>query len=94
MLGCHIEMMSHPGRDYPLGATWQPDERALQLAAADLAAIRDAAEAVAGRRGIHRFDDFVIYNEPRPVDRLRLMARGMAHKLRPARRSRYFARPV
>ncbi|WP_326661994.1 MBL fold metallo-hydrolase [Streptomyces sp. NBC_00385] len=84
VLGCHIEMTSEPGRDYPLGATYQPDERALQLTAADLAAVRDAAEAVAGRRGIHRFDDFVLYNEPRPVDQLRLMARGLAHKLRSA----------
>lgn len=84
VLGCHIEMTSHPGREYPIGAVHQPDEHALQLTAADLAAVRDAAEAVANRRGVHRFDDFVIYNEPRPVDQLRLLARGTAHKLRSA----------
>ncbi|MER5275097.1 hypothetical protein ABT025_04975 [Streptomyces sp. NPDC002809] len=84
VLGRHIEMTSEWGRDSPLGATCQPDERGLRLAAADLVAVRDAAEGVAGRRGIHRFDDFVVCNEPRPVDQLRLMARGLAHKLRSA----------
>ncbi|MCX5100867.1 hypothetical protein [Streptomyces sp. NBC_00439] len=84
VLGCRVEMTSRPGREYPIGATCQPDERALQLTAADLAAILDAAEAVADRRGIHRFDDFVIYNEPRPIDQLRLLARGEAHRLRSA----------
>jgi hydroxyacylglutathione hydrolase len=27
VLGCHIEMTRKPGRDYPLGATYQSDER-------------------------------------------------------------------
>jgi len=80
VLGCHVEMTRRPGRDYPIGATYQPDERALQFAAADLTVIRDAAEFVAARRGIHRFDDFLIYNEPRTVDQLRLLARGLVHQ--------------
>jgi hydroxyacylglutathione hydrolase len=45
-----------------------------------LTRVRDAAHAVAARRGVHRFDDFLIYNEPRRRDMLRLLARGMAHK--------------
>jgi hypothetical protein len=35
---------------------------------------------VASTRGRHVFDDFVIYNEPRQRDMLRLMARGLVHK--------------
>jgi hydroxyacylglutathione hydrolase len=31
---------------------------------AQLTAVRDAAAAVTGQRGAHRFDDFIIYNEP------------------------------
>jgi hydroxyacylglutathione hydrolase len=81
VLGCHVEMTQRPGRDYPLGATYQPKERALELTAAHLTAVRDATVSVADRRGVHRFDDFVIYNQPRRRDSLGLMARGLAHKL-------------
>jgi hydroxyacylglutathione hydrolase len=81
VLGCHVEMTQGPRHDFPLGATYQPNERALELTAAHLTAIRDATASVATRRGVHRFDDFVIYNEPRRRDKLGLMARGLAHKL-------------
>jgi len=80
VLGCHVELRSQPGRDFPLGATYQPGERAPQLTVEQLTRVRDAAHAVAARRGVHRFDDFLIYNEPRRRDMLRLMARGLAHK--------------
>ncbi len=80
VLGCHVEMTSSPGRDFPLGATYQPDERQLQMTTAQLTAVRDAAAAVAARRGAHVFDDFIIYNQPGQGDMLRLMARGLAHK--------------
>jgi len=40
----------------------------------------DAAHAVAAHRGVHRFDDILIYNEPRRRNMLRPLARGMAHK--------------
>jgi hydroxyacylglutathione hydrolase len=80
VLGCHIEMTRQPGRDYPLGSTYQPDERPLQMTAAQLTAVRDAAASVAGRRGAHRFDDFIIYNQPGLAAQLRLMGGGLAHK--------------
>ncbi len=80
VLGCHIEMTRRPGRDHPIGATFQPDERALRLTTGQLRAVRDAAAAVADRRGVHRFDDFIVYNEPRRLDLLRLIARGLTHK--------------
>jgi hydroxyacylglutathione hydrolase len=81
VMGCHIEMTRTAGRDFPLGATYQPGERPLELSVARLAAVRDATEAIAGQRGVHRFADFVIYNEPRKRDVMRLLARGLAHKI-------------
>jgi len=85
VLGCHVEMARQPGRDYPLGATYQPDERALPMTIAQLSEIRDSAAAVAGKRGVHRFDDFIIYNEPGKGDLLKLMARGLANRVMPRR---------
>jgi hydroxyacylglutathione hydrolase len=81
LLGSHIEMTSTPGRDYPLGCTYQPDEPPLQLTVAQLNSIRDAAHQVAGRRGRHVFDDFVIFNQPTVATQLKLMAGGLAVKL-------------
>jgi hydroxyacylglutathione hydrolase len=82
VLGCHIEMTRQPGRDYPLGATYQPDEPPLEMTAAQLGNVRAAAVSVAGKRGIHRFGDFIIYNQPRVRDQLKLMGRGLLHKAR------------
>ena len=83
VFGCHIEMTGRPARDYPLGATYQPDERVPQMTVAQLSAIRDASRSVAAARGVHRFDDFIIYNEPRKQDMIRLMLRGLLAKARP-----------
>lgn len=51
-----------------------------QLTVEQLIRVRDAAHAVAAHRGVHRFDDFLSYKEPRRRDMLGLLARGMAHK--------------
>jgi glyoxylase-like metal-dependent hydrolase (beta-lactamase superfamily II) len=80
VLGCHIEMTRRPGRDYPIGATYQPDEPLLEMTVGQLREVQAAAASVAGKRGIHPFDDFIIYNEPRVRDQLRLMGRGLANK--------------
>jgi hydroxyacylglutathione hydrolase len=80
VLGCHVEMTMRPGRDFPLGATYQPGERPLQMTVAQLVAVRDAAAAVAGKRGVHKFDDFIIYNEPGKLVLLRLLGRGLADR--------------
>jgi len=82
VLGCHIEMTRQPGRDYPLGATYQPDERALEMTVAQLRDVRAAAHSVAGKQGVHRFDDFVVYNEPGKRDQLKLIAGGLLHKIK------------
>jgi glyoxylase-like metal-dependent hydrolase (beta-lactamase superfamily II) len=80
VLGCHVEMRRRPRRVYPLGATYQPDERAPEMTVGQLRAVRDAAHAVRGRRGVHRYDDFLIYNEPRKRDMVALMARAVIHQ--------------
>ncbi len=64
VMGCHIEMTSQPGRDYPLGATYQPSEPPLQMTVDQLHQVRQAAHDVAARPGVHRFSDFIIYNGP------------------------------
>jgi hydroxyacylglutathione hydrolase len=64
VMGCHIEMSRMPGRDYPRGSTWQPDEAPLPMSVDQLAAVRDAARAVADRPGAHVRDDVIIFNGP------------------------------
>ena len=64
VMGCHIEMSRTPGRDYPRGSTWQPDEAPLPMSVDQLAAVRDAARAVADRPGAHVRDDVIIFNGP------------------------------
>jgi glyoxylase-like metal-dependent hydrolase (beta-lactamase superfamily II) len=83
VLGCHIEMTSRPGRDYPLGARYQPDEPPLEMTVGQLANVRAAAASVAGRQGEHRFDEFIIYNEPGRREQRRLAARARLRKIWP-----------
>jgi hydroxyacylglutathione hydrolase len=64
VMGAHIEMSRTPGRDYPLGTRYQPDEPALQMSIEQLARVRDAAVSVADSPGTHVLDDFVIFNGP------------------------------
>ncbi|HEX5404269.1 MAG TPA: MBL fold metallo-hydrolase [Pseudonocardiaceae bacterium] len=81
VLGCHIEMTTKPGRDYPIGTTYQPAEPPLQLPADCLTTVRDAAESVADRLGVHVFDDFIIYHGPCTGAVLRQAARGLGNRL-------------
>ncbi|MCM2281215.1 MAG: MBL fold metallo-hydrolase [Bdellovibrionaceae bacterium] len=37
ILGAHVEMSNEPGKDYPIGATYQPNEAPLELRLEDLA---------------------------------------------------------
>jgi len=61
LLGCHIEMTTNPGVDYPVEATYQPDEVPLQMSVGQLRDIRAAidriGESLSGRQV---FDDFII----------------------------------
>ena len=78
VLGCHVEMTTTPRRDYPVGALYQPAEPPPQLTAADLAAVREAAVAVAGSRGVHPFDRFIVYNRPGKAALARQAVRALA----------------
>ena len=88
VLGCHIEMTREPGRDYYLGCRYQPDEPPLQMTVAQLHTMRDAAVSVADRPGVHRFDDFVLYNGFGIRTQLGLVARGWAARASGALRRR------
>ncbi len=60
VLGCHIEMTTSPGVDYPVRTTYQPDEQQLQMTVAQLADIQKAVRQVDGRPGRHVFEDFIL----------------------------------
>lgn len=62
------------------GATADPERFPLRHTIDRLVAIW-LAKTVADRRGVHRRDDFIIYNEVGPGDQLRTMSRGLAHRL-------------
>ena len=81
VLGCHIEMSRTPGRDYPIGTTYQPEEPPLQMTVDQLRAVRDAAVSVADSPGTHTFDDFVIFNGPCRVATARQLVRSVWTKL-------------
>ncbi|MCF4121201.1 MBL fold metallo-hydrolase [Antribacter sp. KLBMP9083] len=78
VMGCHIEMSRTPGRDYPAGTRYQPDEAPLPMTPRQLHAVRDAAHAAAGQPGMHVHSDFVVYNG---TGRLALLSL-LAHQLR------------
>jgi hydroxyacylglutathione hydrolase len=82
VLGCHIEMTTTPGRDYPLGTTYQPNEAPLPMTVAQLEEIRDAAHAVADSPGAHRFDDFIIFNGRCAGELVRQLVRSLGRRAR------------
>lgn len=88
ILGCHIEMTRAPRRDYYFGCRHQPEEPPLQMTVGQLRALRDAAASVADRPGVHRFDDFVLYNGMGIRTQLMLAARGMVGRAWDALRRR------
>ncbi|GAA0673096.1 hypothetical protein GCM10010193_27200 [Kitasatospora atroaurantiaca] len=61
ILGCHIEMSTTPGEDYPRGTTYQPDEPPLQMTVDQLRALQRALADAGNRPGVHRHDDFVVH---------------------------------
>ncbi|WP_035841762.1 MBL fold metallo-hydrolase [Kitasatospora azatica] len=60
VLGCHIEMTTTPGVDYPIRTTYQPDEPPLQMTVDHLHRIRAAISEIGDRPGRHAYPDFVI----------------------------------
>ncbi|MBP2049679.1 glyoxylase-like metal-dependent hydrolase (beta-lactamase superfamily II) [Streptomyces griseochromogenes] len=60
VLGCHIEMTTEPGVDYPVRTTYQPDEPPLQLPPARLRRIREALTGLGDDLTRRAYDDFVL----------------------------------
>jgi len=77
VLGGHIEMSRSPGRDYPVGATYPPDEAGLPMTVNQLVAVRDAARSVAGKPGTHAFGDFIIMVLPSTPAEAKQAARSL-----------------
>lgn len=82
VVGCHVEMSRRPGRDYPIGSRYQPDEPPLWMTTQQLVAVRDAAQSVLDRPGAHTFDDFLLMNGPPRHYVAKLIARGLWAKIR------------
>ncbi|WP_207711482.1 MBL fold metallo-hydrolase [Sulfobacillus harzensis] len=61
VMGCHIEMTRTAGRDFPIGATYQPREAPLPMTSRDLKEVAQAAKESLNKRGVHRRDRFIIY---------------------------------
>ncbi|MFF8729416.1 MBL fold metallo-hydrolase [Streptomyces sp. NPDC015171] len=60
VLGCHIEMTTEPGVDYPVRTTYQPDEPPLQLTPAHLRRIREALARLGDDGSWSAHHDFVL----------------------------------
>ncbi len=61
VLGCHIEMSTMSGVDYPIRTTYQPDEAPLEMTVEQLRDVQRAVAEVGDRPGRHVFDDFVLH---------------------------------
>lgn len=85
VMGCHIEMSREPGRDYPAGCAYQPNEVPLQMTVEQLIAVRDASRAIKDQPGAHTFDDFRIMNGPYRHYLPRLLGQALWAKVRPPR---------
>lgn len=60
VLGCHIEMTTEPGVDYPVRTTYQPDEPPLQLTPGHLRRIREALTELGDAPSRRACSDFVL----------------------------------
>ncbi len=86
VVGCHLEMTRTPGRDWPIGAPYQPEEPPLPMTVEQLVAVCDAAHAAGDRPGVHRAPDFALWLGPCTWARRRHRARRLLGRLRPHRR--------
>jgi hydroxyacylglutathione hydrolase len=62
LLGCHIEMSTTPGVDYPVRTVYQPDEPPLEMSVEQLREIRRAVDEIGDRPGRYVYPDFVIHH--------------------------------
>jgi hydroxyacylglutathione hydrolase len=62
VLGCHIEMSTTPGVDYPIRTVYQPDEAPLEMSVEQLRDVRRAVDEIGDRPGRYVYPDFVIHH--------------------------------
>jgi hydroxyacylglutathione hydrolase len=60
LLGCHIEMTTTPGVDYPVGWTYQPDETPLELTPGHLTQIQSTLRANGGQPGRYVLPEMIV----------------------------------
>ena len=87
VMGCHIEMSTTAGVDYPVRATCQPHEAPLPMTPSQLDSILQWADSVQDKSGIHHFDDVVIVNGRSVGVQAWLLGRGLWWKIRQGRGS-------
>jgi hydroxyacylglutathione hydrolase len=63
VLGCHIEMSTTPGVDYPIRTVYQPDEPPLEMTVDQLRDIRRAIGEIGDRPGRYVYPKFVIHHK-------------------------------
>ncbi len=61
ILGNHIEMTENPGKDYPVGTTFQPEEHVLPLKIKDLQSLNKALKRLGDSPTHEIHDNFIIY---------------------------------
>ncbi len=61
ILGNHIEMTNIPGKDYPIGTTFQPDEHILPLTVKDLLLLNTTLINLGDKPMRKTLDDLIIY---------------------------------
>ena len=63
VIGCHIEMTTTPGVDYPVMTTFQPDEPPLEMSVEHLRAVQSALRDAGPQPVRHVCDDFILWPE-------------------------------
>lgn len=81
VMGCHIEMSTTPGWDYPMGTKFQPDEPPLEMTMDQLRTVRDAARAASASSGVYVHDDFIIVSGRGAGTVVRLLSRSLGQRL-------------
>jgi glyoxylase-like metal-dependent hydrolase (beta-lactamase superfamily II) len=72
----------YPGRLYVQDTPAFTESLQRMLTVDDLRAVRDAAVRVAGSRGIHRFDSFIVWNRPGAAAMARQAVRSLIDRMR------------
>jgi hydroxyacylglutathione hydrolase len=62
VLGCHIEMSTTPGVDYPVRTVYQPEEPPLEMTVDQLRDIRRVLGEIGDRPGRYVYPEFVIHH--------------------------------